>query len=70
MAYWDIYKKKGENQSGIVIGLRCPYLEGECKHIQKLRDGRTFCKNFVLHEEIRGKNKQKKHNDEPEKKAA
>jgi hypothetical protein len=76
MAFWDIYKKDVNKLGGVVLGLRCPLMGEKCKHKTKHEDGRMFCKNYPLHDEIRAnfkrRNKEKANplGDEPEKKAA
>jgi len=70
LAFWDIYDKKGNTFSGATISLRCPYWSVDCEH-REIKDGKGFCRNFPMHEEIRRefKDKQekemKKNKEEP-----
>lgn len=68
MSFWDVYKKKGERREDITVGLRCPYWSADCKHREK-HEGKPFCMNFPLHEEIRREHVEKEERKRvPEKK--
>ena len=58
LAFWDIYEKRDDKLSGAIIGLRCPYWSVDCEH-RETKDGKGFCRNFPMHEEIRREFKEK-----------